>query len=176
MIRKLPLTTLAAALAATLALSACNKADNDDAAVVDATPAATTPADGTLPATGTDTGAMDGAMTDTGTATDGITITSVDLGSAVGDDNRITVPTTTFTGTDTIHASVVTDGTTEGTLVATWTYQDGQVVDTQEKVVPAGPQVTDFSITKPDGWPAGDYTLKISRDGTVLQTREFNVG
>ena len=61
-------------------------------------------------------------------------------------------------------------------LVATWTFQDGQVVDTQEKVVPAGPQVTDFSITKPDGWPAGNYTLQVSKDGMVLQTREFTVG
>jgi hypothetical protein len=172
MIRKLPLTTLAAALAATLALSACNRADNDNAAATgdDATPAATTPADGTTPP------ATDGTTTTPPADANAMTITSVDLGSAVGDDNRISVPTTTFTGTDTIHASVVTDGGSEGTLVATWTFQDGQVVDTQEKVVPAGPQVTDFSITKPDGWPAGNYTLQVSKDGMVLQTREFTVG
>lgn len=170
MIRKPSLTTLAAALAATLALSACNRADDDSAMTDDtATPAATTPADTTTPPA-TDTGAPN--TTDSA----GMTITSVDLGSAVGDDNRISVPTTTFTGTDTIHASVVTDGSSEGTLVATWTFQDGQVVDTQEKVVPAGPQVTDFSITKPDGWPAGNYTLQVSKDGMVLQTREFSVG
>lgn len=169
MIRKLPLTTLAAALAATLALSACN-ADNDELGTDAGTPAATTPTDTATPPATTDTG------TDTMTTPDAMTITSVDLGSAVGDDNRISVPTTTFAGTDTIHASVVTDGSSEGTLVATWTFEDGQVVDTQEKVVPAGPQVTDFSITKPDGWPAGNYTLQISRDGMVLQTREFSVG
>lgn len=167
MIRKLPSATLVAALAGALALAGCNKADDTDDAAIDTTPppAATTPADTTMPPATTDT-----------TATTGLSITSVDLGSAVGDDNRISVPTTTFTGSDTIHASVVTDGTAEGTLVATWTYQDGQVVDTQEKVVPAGPQVTDFSITKPDGWPAGNYTLQVSKDGMVLQTREFKVG
>lgn len=168
MTRKLPFATLAAALAAALALSACNRAGDDARATGDATaPAATTPADTTTPP----------ATADTGTgATGGLTVTSVDLGSAVGEDNRISVPTTTFAGTDTIHASVVTDGASEGTLVATWTFQDGQVVDTQEKLVPAGPQVTDFSITKPDGWPAGNYTLQVSMDGTVLQTREFSVG
>ena len=169
MIRKPSLTTLAAALAATLALSACNRADDTSAMNDDTTPAATAPAD-TMPPATTDTGAAN--TTDSA----GMSITSVDLGSAVGDDNRISVPTTTFTGTDTIHASVVTDGSSEGTLVATWTFQDGQVVDTQEKVVPAGPQVTDFSITKPDGWPAGNYTLQVSKDGMVLQTREFTVG
>ena len=174
MIRKLPLTTLAAALAAALSLAACNKADNGDNAATDTgTPAANAPAAGT-PAASTGTGTDMG--TDTGTTADAITVTSVDLGSAVGDDNRITVPSTTFGGADTIHASVVTDGTTGGTLVATWTFQDGQVVDTQEKVVPAGPQVTDFSITKPDGWPAGNYKLQVSRDGMVVQTREFSVG
>ena len=167
--RQLPMTTLAAALAATLMLAGCNKANdaNDNAVPADGTPAATTPAADIPPAT-TGTG-----TTDTDNA---INVTAVDLGSAVGDDNRISVPTSTFAGTDTIHASVVTDGATGGTLVATWTYQDGQVVDTQEKVVPAGPQVTDFSITKPDGWPAGNYKLEISRDGAVVQTREFNVG
>ena len=171
MIRKLPLTTLAAALAAAFALSACN-ADNDELGNDAGTPAATTPTDTMTPPATTDTGTDTGATANP----DAMTITSVDLGSAVGDDNRISVPTTTFAGTDTIHASVVTDGSAEGTLVATWTFEDGQVVDTQEKVVPAGPQVTDFSITKPDGWPAGNYTLQISKDGMVLQTREFNVG
>ena len=163
---KLPLTTLAVALASVLVLSACNR-DDDTAPVDTTTPAATTPDDTMTPPATTDT---------TTTDTTGMSVTSVDLGSAVGDDNRISVPTTTFAGTDTIHASVVTDGSAEGTLVATWTFQDGQVVDTQEKVVPAGPQVTDFSITKPDGWPAGNYTLQVSKDGMVLQTREFSVG
>jgi hypothetical protein len=41
--------------------------------------------------------------------------------------------------------------------------------------VAAGPQVTDFSISKPDGWPAGKYTLEISNGGMVVQTREFDV-
>ena len=154
---KLPLTTLAVALASVLVLSACNR-DDDTAPVDTTTPAATTPDDTMTPPATTDT---------TTTDTTGMSVTSVDLGSAVGDDNRISVPTTTFAGTDTIHASVVTDGASEGTLVATWTFQDGQVVDTQEKVVPAGPQVTDFSITKPDGWPAGNYTLQVSRDGKI---------
>ena len=166
MTQKLPLTTLAVALASVLVLSACNR-DDDTAPVDTTTPAATTPDDTMTPPATTDT---------TTTDTTGMSVTSVDLGSAVGDDNRISVPTTTFAGTDTIHASVVTDGASEGTLVATWTFQDGQVVDTQEKVVPAGPQVTDFSITKPDGWPAGNYTLQVSKDGMVLQTREFTVG
>jgi hypothetical protein len=158
---------IAAILFAGLALAGCNK--NDD------TPADTTPAtDATadMPPATTDTTGMD---TDTTGATTGLTVTTVDMGSEVGDDNRITTPTTSFATGDTIHASIATDGPTAGTLTAKWTYQDGQVVDTQEKSIPAGPQVTDFSITKPDGWPAGTYKLEISQNGMVVQTREFDV-
>ena len=161
---------IATVLLAGLALAGCNQNDANDTAMGDDTATPATDATADMPPATTDTSGMDA------NATTGLTVTTVDLGSAVGDDNRISVPTTTFTGTDTIHASVVTDGSSEGTLVATWTFQDGQVVDTQEKVVPAGPQVTDFSITKPDGWPAGNYTLQVSKDGMVLQTREFSVG
>src|SRR5690349_22126460 len=139
---------IAAILFAGLALAGCNRNDNTPA---DTTPPATdTTAD--VPPAGTDTSGMD---TDTTGSSTGLTVTTVDLGSAVGDDNRITTPATSFAAGDTIHASIATDGATAGTLTAKWTYQDGQVVDTQEKSVPAGPQVTDFSITKPDGWPAG---------------------
>jgi len=99
----------------------------------------------------------------------------LDLGNAVGSDNRVVAPMTSFAKTDTIHASVATDGSTAGNLTAKWSFQDGQVVDTQDKSVAAGPQVTDFSITKPDGWPAGKYTLEISSGGMVAQTREFEV-
>ena len=160
---------IASVLLAGLALAGCNNNDANDTALGD---------DATAPATDT-TADMPPATTDTTAMgddnTSGITVTTVDLGSAVGTDNRISTPTTTFAGDDTIHASIATDGTSAGTLTATWTFEDGQVVDTQEKSVPAGPQVTDFSITKPDGWPTGTYKLEISNNGMVVQTREFEV-
>ena len=151
---------IATALVAGLALAGCKKhdADADTTAATPppmSEPAATTPA----PAP----------------ATSDLTVTTVDLGNAVGSDNRITTPATTFAGTDTIHASVATDGTAGGNLTATWTYEDGQVVDTQDKAIPAGAQVTDFSISKPDGWPVGNYKLEITNNGMVVQTREFDI-
>ena len=149
---------IVAALAAGLALAGCKK---HDATTTPDTTAATPPpmsAPATPPAT-----------------MQQLTVTTVDLGSAVGADNRITTPGMSFAGKDTIHASVATNGNTGGTLTANWTYQDGQVVDTQDKVIPAGAQVTDFSISKPDGWPAGHYKLEVSNDGMVVQTREFEV-
>ena len=148
---------IAAALAAGLALAGCKKQD----ATTDTTAPATAPMGDTAPATPP--------------AAAEFMVTTVDLGSAVGADNRITTPGMSFAGTDTIHASVASNGTMGGSLTANWTFQDGQVVDTQEKSVPAGAQVTDFSISKPDGWPAGNYRLELSNNGMVVQTREFDV-
>ena len=102
-----------------------------------------------------------------------LAVTTVDLGNAVGADNRVGTPMTSFAKTDTIHASVATDGP-GGNLTAKWTMGD-KIVDTQDKVVPAGPQVTEFSVSKPDGWPAGHYTLQVMAGGSALQTREFDV-
>ena len=39
----------------------------------------------------------------------------------------------------------------------------------------AGDGVTDFQISKPSGWPTGKYKVEISLDGSVVQTREFDV-
>ena len=152
---------IAAVLVAGIALAGCKKNDT----TVDTT--ATTPA----PAA-TDT--TPPPMNDTAPAPAGVTVTTVDLGNAVGADNRVTTPATSFAGTDTIHAAVATDGA-GGNLTARWSFEDGQVVDTQDKVVPAGAQVTDFSISKPDGWPAGHYKLEVLNNGMVVQTREFDI-
>ena len=38
-----------------------------------------------------------------------------------------------------------------------------------------GPGVTNFQISKPDGWPVGRYRVEISLDGSVVQTRDFEV-
>jgi hypothetical protein len=102
-----------------------------------------------------------------------VTVTTLDLGNAIGADNRIAAPTTSFSTKDTIHASVATDGP-GGNLSAKRTMGD-KVVDTQDKTVAAGPPVTEFSISKPDGWPAGHYTVQVSANGNVLQSRDFDV-
>ena len=157
MIRNRISLAIAAALLATVALAGCKK--KDDAAMT--TPPASEPA---TPAT----------MPAPAPAPTPATVVSVDLGSAVGADNKVTMAATSFATKDTIHASVATDGA-GGKLNAKWTYQDGQTVDSQDKDVASGPQVSDFSISKPDGWPAGKYKVEISLDGNVVQSRDFEV-
>jgi hypothetical protein len=152
-------TAITAALVAGIALAGCKKHDTTDAT-------ATTPPPAAEPAP------MPAATPPPPAAS--VAVTTVDLGNAVGADNRVTSPATSFATKDTIHASVATDGS-GGDLTAKWTFQDGQVIDSQDKTVPAGPQVTDFSISKPDGWPAGHYKLEVMNNGMVVQTREFDI-
>ena len=110
-------------------------------------------------------------------------VNSVDLGNAVGADMRVTAPMSSFSPKDaTIYAAVST-GTSDpaasvaGKLGAKWTHVDSsQVVHEETKDITfAGDNVTDFQISKPDGWPTGKYKVEISLDGAVVQTREFEV-
>ena len=165
---------LAAALIAGVVVAGCKKHDEaaTDTTMPPATATTTMPAPAEMPpAASTATSPM---ATTTPPPTSAI-VSSVDLGSAVGGDNKVTKPGTAFAKTDTIHASVATNGDKASTVTARWTFQDGQVVHTEDKSVAAGAQVTDFSISKPDGWPAGDYKLEVLVDGTVAQTKDFSV-
>jgi hypothetical protein len=153
-------TAIAVALIGTLALVGCKK--KDETAAIPPPAAEPAPAPAPMP--------TEPAPAPAATAT---TVTLVDRGNAIGADNRVTAPSTTFAKGDTIHASVASDGAA-GNLTAKWTFGE-QVVDTQDKAVAAGPQVTEFSVSKPDGWPLGKYKLEVSSNGTVVQTREFEV-
>jgi len=110
-------------------------------------------------------------------ATAGVTVTAIDLGNAVDADNRITAPSRTFTPKDTIYAAVSTNASApSATIAAKWTYQDGQTVnESSQSIAPTGPAVTTFHIAKPDGWPAGGYTVTITIDGKAAGTASFDV-
>lgn len=149
---------LATALVGSIALVGCKKKEEP----VITPPAAETPAPAPEPAPAPAPAAA-------------TSVSSVDLGNAIGADNKITAPISTFAAKDAIYASVASDGPNAAKLNAKWSFQDGQVVHTEDKDVPAGPQVTQFQITKPDGWPVGKYKLEVSLDGAVVQTKEFEV-
>ena len=149
---------LATALAGSIALVGCKKKEEP----VITPPAAETPA----PAP-TEPAPAPAATT---------TVSSVDLGNAIGADNKIASPISTFATSDKIYASVASDGPNAGKLSAKWTHIDSnQTVHEESKDIPAGPQVTQFEISKPGGWPAGKYKLEVSLDGAVVQTREYEV-
>lgn len=109
-------------------------------------------------------------------------VANVELGNAVGADLRVTAPMTTFGPRDTIYAAVSTATTdpaasVPGKLAAKWTHLDSnQVVHEESRdLTLAGDGVTSFQISKPDGWPTGRYKVEVMLDGTLVQTREFEV-
>ncbi|WP_028918008.1 hypothetical protein [Pseudoxanthomonas sp. J35] len=153
---------LSAALAATLALSACKKSEPTPPPAPAETAPVATPMEPAAPAAAA-------------------SVTAVDLGNSVGPDNRVAAPATTFAPNDTIYAAVSTRtadaaATVPGKLSARWTFQDGQTVHEESRDLNlTGDGVTTFQISKPDGFPAGRYKVEISLDGSVVQSKEFEV-
>ena len=109
----------------------------------------------------------------------GVTLSAVTLGKAVGADKKVTAAAEAFAKGDTIHASIDTTGAGSATLVAKWTFtKDGKTVPVKEDtatITPTGPATTEFHISKPDGWPAGDYAVEILLDGKSVASKSFKV-
>jgi hypothetical protein len=104
-------------------------------------------------------------------------VTGVELGKAIQPSKRVVQAQNTFAPADTIYAVVMTEGITDSaTLIARWTYGDGQLVDeSTQSIMMSGPAITEFHIMKPTGWPAGRYQVQISLNGTPAKSAEFTV-
>lgn len=107
-------------------------------------------------------------------------VTSTELGKRLGANRRVTDTTSVFARRDTIYISVITEHTTPtSTLMARWTFQNGQVVDSTSQTVAAaeaGSQsVTEFHVSNPRGWPVGKYTVDVMLDGQQATSRSFEV-
>ncbi|MBE2211237.1 MAG: hypothetical protein IAE66_06485 [Xanthomonadaceae bacterium] len=152
---------LASALVATVGITGCKKKE-EAAAPPPAAEAAPTPAP---------------APVETVAVVAPVTIDAIELGNAVGADNRVTTVSTVFVPTDAIYAAVNTAGAAApgNKLNVKWTYQDGQTVYTEDRTMDGADTVYAFKIANPKGWPAGKYKVEVSLDGGQLQTREFEV-
>ena len=117
-----------------------------------------------------------GATGTTGTGV-GVRVSQVDMGRSLNADKTINDNTDSFKPTDTIYASIVTEGTAAtATLKARWTYQEGQVVnESTQTIAPTGDARTEFHISKPDGWPTGKYKLEVFLNGSSAATRDVEV-
>lgn len=104
-------------------------------------------------------------------------IGSIQLGSQIGADKRVLTAAESFAPSDTIYASIATQGAAQRVvLAARWSYEDGQTVaESSETVASAGPTVVEFHVAKPDGLPAGRYRVDVTANGAPAGTREFEV-
>lgn len=106
-----------------------------------------------------------------------VRVADVELGRAIGSDNRISDRTDDFRPNDTIYASVITEGTAANqTLTARWTFEDDQVVDESTRTISAtGQDVTEFHISRPGGFPTGRYKVQVLLNGREVESKDFRV-
>jgi hypothetical protein len=111
------------------------------------------------------------------TGSTAVRVTDVTLGRSVGEDKAIADRTETFRPSDTIYASIATDGSANSaTLRARWTFEDGQVVDESTRTIaPNNRERTEFHIAKSTGWPPGKYKLEVFLDNQPAETKNFEV-
>ena len=104
-------------------------------------------------------------------------MTRVDVGNAIGADKKVTAPSVSFKPSDTIYASISSEGASANVaLSARWTFEDGQLVnEATQNIAPAGPAVTEFHISKPTGLPKGKYKVEVFVDTKSAGTKDFEV-
>jgi hypothetical protein len=108
---------------------------------------------------------------------DPLRVVEIELGRAIGPDNRVIEPADEFRINDTIYASVVLVGSAnEATLKARWTQLSGEVVDeTVRTVTPVGETIAEFHLVQPSGWPRGKYQVEILLDNATVGREDFEV-
>jgi hypothetical protein len=99
---------------------------------------------------------------------------TIELGRAIGADNRVLAVLDAFGARDTIYAAVAATNVPSGdNLVATWTHESGRTVKV-DTAATAG-QVA-FRITKPTAWPTGAYKVAVATTGgKALGDKSFSV-
>ena len=109
----------------------------------------------------------------------GVAVSSVTAGSAIGADKKVTVASETFARTDTMYVSVDMTGTGTANLSAKWTYRKGDKVAVVKEdsmtVNTTGAETHEFHVSKPDGWPAGDYEVEVMLDGQSAVSKKLTV-
>ncbi|MGA9033264.1 MAG: hypothetical protein WB402_12170 [Sulfuricaulis sp.] len=106
-------------------------------------------------------------------------VTSVNLGNAIGADKRVTAASTSFAKSDTIYAAVETQGSGNITLKAKWTYHKGDKIavvnENSQTIAASGPAVSEFHVSMPSGWPAGDYQVEVFANDKSAGVSKFTV-
>jgi hypothetical protein len=109
----------------------------------------------------------------------GVTVSAINVGKAIGADKKVAAATDTFGKDDTFYASIDTAGAGTATLKAKWTYHKGGkealVKEDTQTIAPSGPATSEFHVSKPDGWPAGDYQVEVFAGDKSAGVKKFSV-
>ena len=109
----------------------------------------------------------------------GVSVGTITLGNAIGPGKKVVQAADSFGKKDMIYASVDTTGSGTATLRAKWTYrkggQESLVKEDTQTITPTGPATSEFHISKPDGWPVGDYQVELFMDDKMVNSKAFTV-
>lgn len=108
-----------------------------------------------------------------------VSVANITLGKAIGADKKVTAAMDVFAKGDTIYAAVETAGSGNATIKAKWTFHKGDktadVSEATETIAATGPAVSAFNISKPSGWPPGDYQVEIFLADKSVGSKKFTV-
>ncbi len=109
-----------------------------------------------------------------------VSVKQVTLSNKIDETTRkAAMAMNTFAAGDTIYAVVDTIGSGKTAIKSLWTYHKGdktaQVNETVQEIDAVGPASTEFHISKPDGWPIGDYQVEVFVNGTSASVQKFTV-
>jgi len=103
-------------------------------------------------------------------------VTDVAIGRSINTDKTVKDNADNFAPADTIYVSVKTDGSAQGAKLQTrWYFNDKVVEESSEMISPTGPAVTEFHLSKPDGWPVGNYKIEVLLNGAAAGSKSFEV-
>lgn len=168
---------LAALLASTVALAACNR----DAGMDTTADRAETGTETLETPPGMATDAAEDVRDDARADAHSVSVTQVQLGTEVDNDSAVTSPQTAFASDDnTIHVAVTTVSDSNAPATATigvrWTFEDGQLIDERSAALEfTGTDTTSFHVENAEGWPMGTYNVEITLNGETVETRQFTI-
>ena len=105
-----------------------------------------------------------------------VSVKAITLGNQLA-DGKVATPQSSFAPKDTLYAVVETIGSGKVALKAAWTFPKGDktapVNETTQEITASGPAHTEFHVSKPDGWPVGDYKVEIFLNGASAGSQTF---
>jgi hypothetical protein len=104
-----------------------------------------------------------------------LNVSSVQLGRSVNPDGSVNAHTTGFKPSDTVYASVITEGQGSGTVAVRWLYGTQQLSEESKKVSYNDHAATSFKLQSGNGFFPGSYKVEVMVDGKTIDTRDFRV-
>jgi hypothetical protein len=104
-----------------------------------------------------------------------LNVVGIQTGKSLNSDHSIGTHAASFHPTDPMYVSVLSNGRGKGTITVKWTLAGRELQTLTKKVSYNGQAATDFRFVAADGFPVGDYSIEVTVDGKVIETRRVKV-